>query len=229
VARGLAKHFGPAVALARLDLQLHPGQTLAVLGPNGAGKTTLLRMVAGLSRPSSGSLTIEGRLARRREVRGRVGYVGHATLLYPALTARENLVFAGRMYGVEEPEAQAERLLTEEGLLAAADRRVGDFSRGMAQRVAIARALVHDPTVLLLDEPYTGLDRSAAARLSDRIQSLRANKRTLMLVTHDLVRAAALADSVLVLTSGRVVYESRERVPLAELERIYVEAVEAAP
>jgi heme exporter protein A len=228
-ARGLEKRFGPAVALAGLDLDLPAGHALAVLGPNGAGKSTLLRLVAGLSRPSAGSLTIDGSLSHRREVRARVGYVGHATLLYAALTARENLVFAGRLYDVPDPAGRAEALLAEEGLGAAADRPVGGFSRGMAQRVAIARGLVHDPPVVLLDEPFTGLDRRAAERLAGRLAALREAGRTLLLVTHDVARAARLADAALVLTRGRVAYRSQGALEVEALERAYVEAVEGAP
>lgn len=223
-ARGLEKRFGPAVALAGLDLEVAAGRTLAVLGPNGAGKTTLLRLVAGLCRPSAGELSIDGSSTRRREVRARVGYVGHATLLYPALTARENLVFAARLQGVPDPGARADALLEEEGLSSAAHRPVGGFSRGMAQRVAIARGLVHEPPVLLLDEPFTGLDRRAADRLAARLERLRADGRTLLLVTHDVARAARLADAALVLTRGRIAHESRGPLDVDALERAYVEA-----
>ncbi|MDJ0852614.1 MAG: heme ABC exporter ATP-binding protein CcmA [Myxococcota bacterium] len=228
-ARGLAKRFGPAVALAGLDLDLSPGQVLAVLGPNGAGKSTLLRLLAGLARPSGGSLTLDGGRAHGRQARARVGYVGHATLLYPALTARENLVFTARMYGVRDPGSRAAVLLDEQGLAHVADRPVAGFSRGMAQRVAIARGLVHDPGVVLLDEPFTGLDRRAAERLLERLLALRGAGRTLVLATHDLAAAARLADRALVLARGQVVHRCEGPTPAAELEAAYLEAVETAP
>ncbi|MBW2244842.1 MAG: ABC transporter ATP-binding protein [Deltaproteobacteria bacterium] len=205
--RGLTRSFGPLVALYPLDLDVPSGSTLAVLGPNGAGKSTLLRLIAGLARPSAGTIRLgatqhegapDDRLARRR----RIGLIGHATFLYPALTARENLILAGRLWSVDDPEARAATLLDEQDLLAAADRPIGGFSRGMAQRVAIARALVHDPAILLLDEPFTGLDPTAADRLTVQLKAARDGGRTSLLVTHDLSRAAALADRTLILKHG---------------------------
>ena len=202
-ARGVTRRFGRAVALRDLDLDLAPGTCLAVLGPNGAGKSTLLRLLAGLSRPSSGSVEIDGRAATHRASRGRVGYLGHATLLCPQLTVRENLVYAARLYGVRPARASAERLLAAEGLEPWAERPAAALSRGQAQRVAVARALVHGPALLLLDEPFTGLDGGAAERLAERLRALRRSGHTAVLVTHGLDQARALADEALVLESGR--------------------------
>jgi len=206
--RGLEKRFGWAVALAGVDLVVPTGTALAVLGPNGAGKSTLLRLLAGLARPSAGSVEIAGRRAHGREARAKVGLIGHETFLYPALSARENLVFSARLYGVPDPGARADRLLAEAGLSGVADRAVGGFSRGMAQRVAIARGLVHDPAVLLLDEPFTGLDRPSAARLAERLAELRSERRTLVLVTHDVASATRLVDSAIVMARGRIAHRS---------------------
>jgi heme exporter protein A len=174
------------------------------VGPNGAGKSTLLRLLAGLARPSAGTLRVGPPERDRRRRRAGIGYLGHASLLYPALTARENLAFAGRLYGVAAPEARAAELLVRHGLESFADRRAGEFSRGMAQRVAIARALVHEPPLVLLDEPFTGLDPEAADALAHRLAELRRAERTLVLVTHELARAAAFADRVVVLRRGRL-------------------------
>ena len=228
-AHGLTKRFGHAVALDGIDLDLGAGASLAVLGPNGAGKSTLLRLIAGLARPTAGNLRIDGEHAQRRQARARVGYIGHATLLYPALTARENLVFAARMQGVADPAGRAQALLEDEGLGAAADRLLGGFSRGMAQRVAIARGLVNDPAIVLLDEPFTGLDRRAAERLAKRLEALRRAEHTLILVTHDVARAAQLADAALVLGRGRVAHRSEGPLDPQGLERAYLSALEAAP
>lgn len=200
-ARGLSRRFGPLVALHPLDLGVPAGCVLAVVGPNGAGKSTLLRLLAGLGRPSAGSLAIGGAGGDRRARRARVGLVAHATLLYPALTARENLRFAGRLFGVADPAARAAELLAAFELEAVADRAVGTISRGTAQRVAIARALAHDPPVLLLDEPFTGLDPRAAERLERLVQALR-GRHTVVLASHDLPRAARLADQGLLLVAG---------------------------
>jgi heme ABC exporter ATP-binding subunit CcmA len=208
-AAGLEKHFGPVTALRGVDLAVPAGRLLAVLGPNGAGKSTLLRLLAGLSRPSAGRLRVGDAGGDRRAARGRVGYVGHATLLYPALSARENLRFAARLHGLADGRARAARLLAEQDLEAVADRPAASLSQGQSRRLAIARALVHDPALLLLDEPFAGLDRAAAARLAERLGALRAARRALVLVTHDLALAARLADEAIVLLRGRVAHRAR--------------------
>jgi heme exporter protein A len=225
-ARSVEKRFGPVAALRGVDLDVEGGRAVAVLGPNGAGKSTLLRILAGLARPTAGSVSIR-RGGRAPDGRGRarawVGFAGHATLLYPELTARENLVFHGRLQGVVDPALRADQLLDEEGLTPVADRRVRTFSRGMAQRLSIARALVQDPPLLLLDEPFTGLDRRAGDRLSERLQRLRSEGRAILLVTHDLLRASEIADAALILVSGQI----RKRAEGSTLERVALEATYA--
>jgi heme exporter protein A len=229
-AAGLEKRFGRAVALRGIDFEIPDGTSLALLGPNGAGKSTLLRLIAGLARPTAGALRISGDDSHRRATRGRIGYIGHATLLYPALTARENLIFAGRCHGLRDPAGRADALLAGEGLAPVADRPAGEFSRGMAQRLAIARGLVHDPQVVLLDEPFTGLDRSAAQRFATRIDGMRRDGRTLVLVTHDVQFAAQVSDAAIVLCNGRIAYERLDAPPdPAELERAYLDAAEDRP
>jgi heme exporter protein A len=226
-ARGVGKRFGHAVALSDLDLELPAGRSLAVLGPNGAGKTTLLRLIAGLARPTAGSLEIAGQPAGGRAARARVGLIGHATSLYAALTARENLLFAARLYGVPDPSARVDALLAEVGLERVAHRAAGAFSHGMARRLSIARGLVHDPEVVLLDEPFTGLDRRAAERLAMRLLGLQGQGRTLVLVTHDVARAAQVANAAIVLAGGRKVHESTGTAPdPAELEQAYLAATD---
>jgi len=203
-ARGIEKRFGAVTALRGIDLEVASHRVLGVVGPNGAGKSTLLKLLAGLARPTAGRIKRTSGADRR----GDVGYLGHATLLYPELTAAENLEFVGRLHGVADPAARALGLLAEEGLADVADRRVGGFSRGMAQRLSIARARVHDPAIVLLDEPFTGLDLPAAERLAARIGALRDAGHGLVLVTHDVRQAAELGDDVLVLAGGRVVLAS---------------------
>jgi len=165
-AHGLEKRFGRTVGLKAFDLELERGASLAVLGPNGAGKSTLLRLMAGLARPSAGSLEIDGVAAHRRVSRAKVGFIGHASHLYPDLTARENLVFAARLYGVRDPMANALRLLSEERLERAADRPTRVFSRGMTQRLAIARGLIHDPEIVLLEGDDDCVEAAFAAAAS---------------------------------------------------------------
>lgn len=219
---GLEKRFGRVAALRGVDFALAPGDRLALLGANGAGKTSLLRIVAGLSRPSAGRLEARpaeaadaaasgddgARPLDRAALRARVGYVGHATLLYGELSARENLMFAARLHGRRPAREALDRLLEDFDLGDVADRRAGGFSRGMAQRLAIARALVHEPSLLLLDEPFTGLDERSAERLAERLAALPpatdGGARSLVVVTHDPRRAVALADRALLLHHGTV-------------------------
>lgn len=227
VARGLEKRFGPVRALRGLDLEVGAGSTLAVIGPNGAGKSTLLRLLSGLTRPSGGTLRVGRDGGDRRSRRGHVGLIAHASFLYPALTARENLILAARLYGVANPAERANALLEEQELTGVAERRAGGFSRGMSQRLSIARGLVHDPEIILLDEPFSGLDPRAASRLAERLGALRTAHRTVVLVTHDLARAAELADEILLLVRGdSVALPSRAGRDAATLERHYREAVE---
>jgi heme exporter protein A len=227
--RAVEKRFGGAAALAGIDLELDAGASLAVLGPNGAGKSTLIRLMAGLGRPTAGNLEIEGAPASGRDARARVGLLADATFLYPQLSARENLIFAGRLYSLADPSARADALLADEGMGEVANRPVGEFSRGMAQRLAIARSLVHDPRILLLDEPFTGLDRRGAERLSQRLRRLHQEGRTLVLVTHDFSRAAEVADRAIVLSRGRIVGRlAAGDVDADSLERAYLEVADTA-
>ncbi len=223
---GLEKRFGAVRALRPLDLEVAAGCTLAVLGPNGAGKSTLLRLLAGLARPTGGSLRVGAPARTAGERRGRVGLIAHATFLYPALTGRENLMLAARLYGVPDPGGRVDELVDEFELGAFADRPAAGFSRGMAQRVSIARALVHRPEVLLLDEPFTGLDPSAAEQLAERLGAGRTARTAALLVTHDLARAAQLADEGLVLVGGRGRSLDRSALDSGEsLQAAYAESV----
>lgn len=207
------KRYGRVAALRGVDFDIAAGESVAILGANGAGKSSLLKILAGLSRPSNG--TFEARDAGaataplgREALRARVGYVGHATLLYGELTARENLAFAARLHGQRPSRSVLDTVLEEFALADVADRRADTFSRGMAQRLAIARAVVHGPSVLLLDEPFTGLDEASGERLQARLLAQRADgsggARTLVVVTHDPRRAVALADRALLVHRGRI-------------------------
>ncbi|MDJ0868389.1 MAG: heme ABC exporter ATP-binding protein CcmA [Myxococcota bacterium] len=228
-ARGLGRRFGPRVALAGIDLEVPSASVLCVAGPNGAGKSTLLRILAGLLAPSEGTLALGSEGLDRRRARRLVGYVGHATFLYPELSALENLLFAARLHGLPERERRARARLDEVGLSGVADQPARGFSRGMAQRLAIARALVHEPEVVLLDEPFSGLDAPSAERLAARIEALRADGRTVVMATHDLDRAAALGDASLILVRGRPAWGSRERRDAPALRDAYDVALRATP
>jgi heme ABC exporter ATP-binding subunit CcmA len=204
---GLSKRFGHVRALRAVDFALGAGESLAVFGPNGAGKTTLLRVLAGLLKPDGGTVRFGGELLVRGNAdhRRRVGLISHHSLLYDGLTAQENLVFYARLYAVAEPRAAAARALAGVGLEARAGDQVGTFSRGMIQRLAIARALLHDPEVMLLDEPFSGLDQAAAGTLRQLLGRLRAERRTMVLVTHNIDEGLELATHVAIQVSGRFV------------------------
>jgi heme exporter protein A len=189
-----------APALADVDVALEPGERLLLLGPNGAGKSTFIRIFAGLMRGSSGEALIDGKPAR--QARASVGVVSHATFLYDELTAAENLRLYAQLYGA--PEARGFALLDEIGIGHLADVQVGRMSRGQQQRVAIARALVHDPDVLLLDEPDTGLDVAAFGLLETLVADAR---RTVVLTTHNLATGLRLGTRAAVLAQGRIVHE----------------------
>jgi heme exporter protein A len=197
---GLERRYGDRPALRGVSIAVGEGQTLAVFGANGAGKTTLLRVLATLLRPHAGSAVVLGASlpGEAWKVRGRVGYLGHEPLLYPDLTGRENLVFHARLHGVEL--ARVDELLAAVGLTRRAGDVVRELSRGMVQRLAAARAVLHDPAVLLLDEPRAGLDPGAAEELEPLIG--RASGRTRVLVTHDVERGLREADVVLGLRDG---------------------------
>lgn len=217
--RQITRRFGHLHALRGVSLSIPEGQTFALLGPNGAGKTTLLRIIATLGRPSSGEVFIQGVNAQEApdQVRSRIGLISHQTLLYDDLTARENLMFYGKMYGLDHLSDRVDKALDTVGLLHRERDRVRGFSRGMNQRLAIARATLHQPAILLLDEPFTGLDTSARSLLSNMLQALRSEGRTIVLVTHDLEQGLTLADQFGILFRGDLVHEG-ETAFLSESE-----------
>ena len=196
-ARSLARRFGPRVALEALDLDVGPGEALALLGGNGAGKSTLLKLAAGLLRPTTGSIRITGG-------RGAVGYLGHRTLLYDDLTPFENLRFTATLYGLSGRSRRARETLDRMGLAGRHDEPVRTLSRGLQQRVALARALVHDPALLLLDEPTTGLDREATAVVVAEVRAAVARGAAAIVATHDVEAGLAAAPRWLRLSRGRV-------------------------
>jgi heme exporter protein A len=205
-AEGLVRAFGPRRVVDGVTFAVAAGECLALFGPNGAGKTTLLRMLAGLLKPTKGSALIGGvSLREGLMVRAQVGLISHHSLLYGALTARENVEFAARLYGVAAPARAAMDSLARMRVADRADTPVRRLSRGLQQRVSIARAIVHRPTVVLLDEPFTGLDEVGARALTDAISELKAHGAALVLVTHNLGEGLALGTHVAVMLAGRLV------------------------
>jgi len=227
-ARGLFKQIGPKTILHGIDLEVGDGEFVTLLGPNGAGKTTLLKILSGVSSPSAGELYIDGVKVGREalKVRQKVGVLSHNTFLYPNLSARDNLKFYGQLYGVKNLEQRINDTITEVGLEYALADPVRVFSRGMQQRLSIARAILHDPEILLLDEPYTGLDQHAVEILNHVLLNLSRRQRTIILVTHNFDLGLNLSDRVLILNRGRLVWQCPARgLELTALKTIYLDFV----
>jgi len=207
----LVKRFGPKVVLRGLDFQVDAGEFVALLGPNGAGKTTFLRILASLSRPLTGMVRIAGYQlpGQAAAVRARLGVVSHLPLLYGDLTAEENLRFYGRMYSVPNLDHRVREVLQLVGLGLRGRDLVRTYSRGMQQRLAIGRAVLHDPEVMLFDEPHTGLDQDACTMLDSVLQEVAARGRTVVMTSHDLARASDLASRFDVLSQGKIVASAR--------------------
>lgn len=204
--RGLVKRFGVKPVLRGLSFRVEAGEFVALVGPNGAGKTTFLRILATLSKPNAGEVSVAGmRLPDQAAfVRRHLGVMAHQPLLYDDLTAEENLRFYGRMYGLSDEREQVDHVLRLVGLYPRKRDLVRQFSRGMQQRLAIARAVLHDPQVLLFDEPHTGLDQEAAAMLDGVLREVAARGRTVVMTSHNLTHAADMADRLDILSRGKI-------------------------
>jgi heme exporter protein A len=200
----LVKRFGPITVLRELDFDVNSGEFVALLGPNGAGKTTLLRILSSLMRPTSGSVKVASYNlpSQGASLRAKLGVVSHQPLLYGDLSAAENLEFFSKLYSVKTERIS--EILDLVGLLPRRDDLVRTFSRGMQQRLAIGRAILHDPSLLLLDEPHTGLDQTAGEILDRILQDVALQGRTVVMTSHDLVRSADLASRLVLLSKGKI-------------------------
>jgi heme exporter protein A len=224
----LVKRFGLKTVLHGVDFEVQPGEFVALLGPNGAGKTTFLRILASLSRPSLGDVNIAGyKLPHEAaQVRARLGVVSHLPLLYGDLTAEENLRFYARMYNISNYELRVTEVLEMVGLEGRRRDLVRTFSRGMQQRLAIGRAVLHDPEVVLFDEPYTGLDQDASTMLDDVLKTVAAKGRTVVMTSHDLARAEDLATRFDILSRGLIsASASRKELKKTNLLAFYKQAL----
>jgi heme ABC exporter ATP-binding subunit CcmA len=229
---GVAKAFGRQVALRAVDLDVAPGSYVAVMGANGAGKSTLLKVVAGLVTPTRGTVTVGGVDMRRAgpQLRATVGYVSHETMLYADLSARENLAFHAKLQGLGRDAGAIHRVAERFGIGACLDMPVRSLSRGMKQRVALARALLHDPRVVLLDEPFTGLDEAAAVGLTETLEQLATPDRVLMVTLHDVARALSGPQRLLALSGGRIemdrpLHEATDDLAASYLDLLRAEVV----
>lgn len=209
----LVKAFGRRPVLRGIDLDVPAGQSVALFGPNGAGKTTLIRIIAGLSKLTAGHVELGGQDVQKAgdALRRYIGVVSHNPLVYDSLTAEENLQFFARMYDVPARDSRIASVLEQVGLSGRRKDVVRTFSRGMVQRLAIARAILHDPPILLLDEPDTGLDQQAADMLRSLLVELGSSDRTVLLTTHNLERGIEWADRALILNGGRVHFDAPTR------------------
>ena len=223
----LTRNFGARRAVDSVTISIGAGEALAIFGPNGAGKTTLLRMLGGILRPTSGGATVGGvYLPGGAAVRRRIGIVSHHSLLYDALTPRENVEFAARLYGIANYRDKAQRALSAMQILDRADTPVRSLSRGMKQRVSVARAMVHDPEVVLADEPFTGLDVIGSKALSALLTDLKTRGAALVLVTHNVEEGLSLASHAAIMSRGRVVRtEPRAGLDSVSFARQYEELV----
>lgn len=216
--RALCRRFGRRRAVANVDLSIHAGECLALFGPNGAGKTTLLRLLAGLLRPTSGEVRLLGVPLKGDAAaeRGQVGLISHQSMLYDVLTVAENIAFAARLHGVPDADAATEAAMARLGLQGRELTPVRALSRGWQQRVSIARAIVHGPALVLLDEPYTGLDVAGARALTQLLLALREDGAALALVTHSVDEGLALATHAAIMLDGTI----RRHEPTASLDGV---------
>lgn len=220
--RKLTRSFDEHMALRGVDLQVKSGESVVIFGPNGAGKTTLIKILATIMQPSSGNILIDGSDIKSdaEKARRKIGVVSHNTFLYGNLTAYENLEFYRKLYDM--PRERISEVADIIGMKSRLGDRVNTLSRGMQQRFAIARALLHKPTIILLDEPETGLDQQAISMLWEAIRGNNNKRSTVVLTTHNLERGLELADRLLILSRGKIVHqESSQALDLASLKQLY--------
>ncbi|BCX02822.1 MAG: ABC transporter ATP-binding protein [Candidatus Roseilinea sp.] len=225
-AENIGKLYGLRPVLRGISLDVARGEFVAILGANGAGKTTLLRILATLTRPNSGALTIGGidALAHPDRARACIGLVSHQSLIYPDLTARENLEFYGHMYAATDLPTRIEEALRRVNLWQRRDDLARTFSRGMIQRLTIARAILHDPPLLLLDEPFTGLDQASAANLSALLREAALGDRAVVMATHELSRSLDGVTCALILKGGRIAHELHHDITAEALTALMADA-----
>ena len=228
-AKGLVRRFSRLKAVDGITFDLQAGELLTIFGPNGAGKTTLLNILAGVMCPDEGQVLLDGNVVveSERQWRKEFGLVTHQTMLYDRLTAVENLSFYSKLFSLEDSERRIRDALEDLKIKEVADQPVGSLSRGFQQRIALARALLHDPKILLLDEPYIGLDLYASRLLRDLISQLKDGERTVVLVTHNFGQGLELADRIAIQVSGQFIFTgSSDGVELTEFEEFYCRKIE---
>lgn len=229
IADGLTKSFGNIQALSGIDLRVKRGEFLTVFGPNGAGKTTLIKLLSTLTKPTSGKLIVANYDIKKEpdKVRSLIGVISHDPYLYGNLSALENIRFFASLYGISRAKEKAIDVIKQVGLESRMHDLVRTFSRGMQQRLAVARAIIHEPKILLLDEPYTGLDQHGGRIFGDLLKWLKSHNRTIIMTTHDLPEGLEISDRVAILDRGKIVYEGDTcGVEITRFKEIYFERVE---
>ncbi|MFQ5450189.1 MAG: heme ABC exporter ATP-binding protein CcmA [Nitrospinaceae bacterium] len=230
--REVRKTFGVLKALDGISFDLEAGEFLTIFGPNGAGKTTLIKILSGLTRPTSGTARVAGVevLQGDSRLRREIGVITHASCLYADLSPLENLVFYAKMYGLDQPHDRAVQALEGVGLKSRMHDRVRTFSRGMLQRASIARAVIHNPLILFLDEPFTGLDPQGSQVLKQYLRSLHTKKRTIIMTTHDLSCGLEMCDKVAVQARGRIaLLKPIGQIEKERFEDLYFDTVNSGP
>ena len=223
-AKNLHKTFAWAPVLRGISCTIAAGEAIGIFGPNGAGKTTFLRVLATLLKPSSGTLTLFERPAHEAEVRRRLGFLGHDSFLYPDLTPIENLTFYAKAYQLENPKPRIEAVLEQVGLQDWAKTPIRTFSRGMEQRLALARVLLHEPDLLLLDEPYTGLDQGAVELLQTILMQAKDAGKTIVFTTHDFELGLVLCSRAVILKHGQLIWQSIDPpASVSEFSNLYTD------
>jgi len=226
---GLIKSYGNFDALRGVDLKINMGEFYTLFGPNGAGKTTLIKLLATLTDPTSGKLSVFGFDAKKevQKIRSILGVISHDPYLYETLTAFENIKFFGELYGLTEIDNRAHSVIKQVGLESRAHDLVRTFSRGMKQRLTVARAIVHEPKILLLDEPYTGLDQHGAKIFGEMLSELKNQNRTILMTTHNIDEGLDLSDRVGILAKGKIIFDCPEsRIDRSNFKDLYISKVE---
>lgn len=228
-AEGLKKSFGNFDALRGIDLRVKRGEFMTLFGPNGAGKTTLIKLLATLTSPTSGTLSVYGYDVRKdvNNIRSVIGVISHDPYLYDNLSAFENIKFFGTLYGLDDVDNRARFVIKQVGLEKRMNDLVRTFSRGMKQRLTVARAIVHEPKILLLDEPYTGLDQHGAQIFGEMLSDLKSQRRTILMTTHNIDEGLDLSDRIGILAKGKIVLDcSKTEIQRSGFKDLYISKVE---
>ncbi|MCH7949735.1 MAG: ABC transporter ATP-binding protein [Candidatus Dadabacteria bacterium] len=228
-AEGLKKSFGNFDALRGVDLHVKRGEFMTLFGPNGAGKTTLIKLLATLTSPTSGTLSVYGYDVRKdvNNIRSVIGVISHDPYLYDNLSAFENIKFFGTLYGLDDVDNRARSVIKQVGLEKRMNDLVRTFSRGMKQRLTVARAIVHEPKILLLDEPYTGLDQHGAQIFGEMLSDLKSQRRTILMTTHNIDEGLDLSDRIGILAKGKIVLDcSKTEIERSGFKDLYISKVE---